>query len=120
MTRPLTEMLDGVTRGDCVDVMKDMPSRSIDFVLTDPPYLVHYRDRTGRRVLNDDNDTWLEPAFAQMHRLLKPGGSCLSFYAWNKVDLFMARVAKGRLQHRRAYRLHKKIRLLPALPARPA
>ncbi len=90
MTRPLTEMLDGVTRGDCVDVMKDMPSRSIDFVLTDPPYLVHYRDRTGRRVLNDDNDTWLEPAFAQMHRLLKPGGSCVSFYAWNKVDLFMA------------------------------
>ena len=28
---------------------------SVGFILTDPPYLVNYRDRIGRTVMNDDN-----------------------------------------------------------------
>jgi DNA modification methylase len=48
--------------------------------------LVNYRDRSGRQVKNDDNDHWMEPAFSQMHRVLKDGGACLSFYAWNNID----------------------------------
>jgi site-specific DNA-methyltransferase (adenine-specific) len=32
---------------------------------------------------------WLRPAFNQMHRVLNPGGLCVSFYGWNKVDLFV-------------------------------
>jgi hypothetical protein len=83
-------MLDNVTHGDCVEVMKDMRARSVDLILTDPPYLVNYHDRTGRQVLNDDNADWLDPAFSEMHRVLKDGGACLCFYAWNKIDIFMA------------------------------
>jgi site-specific DNA-methyltransferase (adenine-specific) len=82
-------MLNSVTCGDCIDVMTHMPSRSVDFVLTDPPYLVRYHDRSGRRVINDDNDAWLKPAFAQVHRLLKAHSLCVSFYGWNKADVFM-------------------------------
>jgi len=83
-------MLNRVACGDCVQVMgEDIPSRSIDFVLTDPPYLVRYRDHSGRSVRNDDNDAWLKPAFAQIHRVLKNDRFCVSFYAWNKVDRFM-------------------------------
>jgi DNA modification methylase len=83
-------MLDNITRGDCVEVMKDMRPGSVDLILTDPPYLVNYHDRTGRQVLNDDNADWLDPAFSEMHRVLKDGGACLCFYAWNKIDIFMA------------------------------
>ena len=90
MTRLFSQMLGGVTCGDCIDVMAHLPARSIDFVLTDPPYLVRYRDRSGRRVANDDNDAWLKPAFAQIHRVLKADSLCVSFYGWDKVDLFMA------------------------------
>jgi len=89
MTGLLPPLLDGVTCGDCRDVMKAMPSRSADFILTDPPYLVRYVDRSGRSVRNDDNDAWLEPAFIEMHRVLKSGRFCVSFYAWNKADLFL-------------------------------
>ena len=78
-----------VLHGDCVDVMRQMEAGSVDFILTDPPYLVNYRARDGQTVANDDNATWLEPAFREMHRLLKPGSFCLSFYGWNKGDLFM-------------------------------
>jgi site-specific DNA-methyltransferase (adenine-specific) len=90
MNRLFDQMLNTVTCGDSIDVMAHLPARSIDFVLTDPPYLVNYRDRSGRRVANDDNDAWLKPAFAQIHRVLKPDSLAVSFYGWNKTDLFMA------------------------------
>jgi site-specific DNA-methyltransferase (adenine-specific) len=77
-----------ILRGDCVEVMRDLPAESVDFILTDPPYLVRYRDRAGRTVANDDNDRWLKPAFAEMLRLLKPDTLALSFYGWNAVDRF--------------------------------
>ncbi|TIX91615.1 DNA methyltransferase [Rhizobium sp. P44RR-XXIV] len=75
--------------GDCISLMQRLPGGSVDFVLTDPPYFVRYQDRLGRTVANDDNGDWLVPAFAEMHRVLKAGGFALSFYGWNKVDLFM-------------------------------
>ena len=88
-TPALSSFLNRVTRGDCIDVMQQMPSKSVDFIATDPPYLVRYLDRSGRSVKNDDNDAWIDPAFAQMHRVLKDNSFCVSFYAWNKADRFI-------------------------------
>lgn len=79
-----------VLQGDCIPVMQRLASGSIDLVLTDPPYLVRYRDRHGRTVANDDNADWLKPAFAEMYRILKPGSFAISFYGWNEVDQFVA------------------------------
>jgi site-specific DNA-methyltransferase (adenine-specific) len=79
---------NSILHGDCVQVMRGLPSESVDFVLTDPPYLVRYRDRSGRTVAGDDRADWLKPAFAEMFRLLKPGTLAVSFYGWTKVDLF--------------------------------
>lgn len=75
--------------GDCIDAMQCMPSRSIDFILTDPPYLVGYESRDGRRILNDEDDAWLVPAFQEAFRLLRPDSFCVSFYGWTKCDRFM-------------------------------
>jgi DNA modification methylase len=83
-------LLDSVLHGDCVSLMSGLGTESIDFILTDPPYLVNYRSRDGRRVINDDNDAWLAPAFAEMFRLLKDGTFCVSFYGWNKADVFIS------------------------------
>jgi site-specific DNA-methyltransferase (adenine-specific) len=82
-------LLNTVIHGDCIAAMDRMPAESVDFILTDPPYLVRYRDRRGRTVANDNNADWVAPAFARMHRVLKPGSFCVSFYGWNKVDLFV-------------------------------
>jgi adenine-specific DNA-methyltransferase len=79
-----------VFHGDCVEIMRRMPSTSVDFILTDPPYICRYRARDGQRVANDDNARWLRPAFVQMYRLLKDAAFCVSFYGWNKADLFLA------------------------------
>jgi len=90
MTRPSFNAVNSVLLGDCVGLMRGFDAESVDFILTDPPYLVNYRDRSGRRVRNDDNDHWLVPAFAEMHRILKDQSFCVSFYGWNKADVFIS------------------------------
>jgi len=84
-----SEFRNKVLLGDCVQVMRRMPSASVDFVLTDPPYLVRYRSRSGQTIANDDRDDWLEPAFSEMYRVLKQDSLCVSFYGWNAADKFI-------------------------------
>jgi adenine-specific DNA-methyltransferase len=79
-----------IINGDCLNVLPQLPEGSVDFVLTDPPYLVDYHSRDGRSIVGDDNGRWLKPAFAQIFRVLKSGGYCVSFYGWNKADQFFA------------------------------
>ncbi|MBG1233977.1 DNA methyltransferase [Aestuariivirga litoralis] len=77
-----------VLQGDCIQLMKDLPDNTVDFILTDPPYVCHYRDRHGRTVANDDNSDWLAPAFEQAYRVLKHNSFCVSFYGWTAADAF--------------------------------
>ncbi|HEX4001180.1 MAG TPA: DNA methyltransferase [Candidatus Acidoferrales bacterium] len=126
-----------VLRGDCIGVMRQFRSASIDFVLTDPPYLAHYRSRDGRRVANDGDCAWLKPSFAEIFRVLRRDSFCVSFYGWHQADQFIAawREAGFRLaghltfpkrypsaerllryQHENAYLLAKG---RPARPAQP-
>jgi site-specific DNA-methyltransferase (adenine-specific) len=86
----MTSLPNTITHGNCIEVMAAMPAGSVDFILTDPPYLVSYKSRDNRTVLNDNNDAWLWPAFAQMYRVLKEDSFAISFYGWPKVDLFFA------------------------------
>src|ERR1700686_2566936 len=79
-----------VLQGYCVDVMRRIPSNSIDFVLTDPPYIMRYRSRDGKSVRNDDNDRWLAPPFQHVYRALKFDSFCVRFYGWNKAELFLS------------------------------
>ena len=74
--------------GDCLVAMPKLAPESVDCIVTDPPYLVNFRDRSGRSIANDVNGDWLAPAFAEMFRVLKRDAVCISFYGWNKVDLF--------------------------------
>jgi adenine-specific DNA-methyltransferase len=79
-----------VLQGDCLNVMRQLRSGSVDFVLTDPPYLAHYRSRDGRTVANDNNAAWLKPAFADIFRVLCRDSFCVSFYGWHQADKFIA------------------------------
>lgn len=76
--------------GDSTQIMAGFPAQSIDFILTDPPYLVGFTDRSGRSIANDKNDNWVTPASREMFRVLKRDSLAVSFYGWNRVDTFMA------------------------------
>jgi site-specific DNA-methyltransferase (adenine-specific) len=85
----LTLHTNTLFHGDCLSVLPRLPAASVQFILTDPPYIANYRARDGRTVPGDDNDRWLKPAFAQMHRVLANDAFCVSFYGWPKAGLFL-------------------------------
>jgi adenine-specific DNA-methyltransferase len=85
----MTEYFNTVLHADCLQVLPALAAESVDFILTDPPYITRYKSRDGRTVPNDDNATWLKPAFAQMYRVLKRDSFCVSFYGWPQADRFM-------------------------------
>ncbi len=40
-------------QGNCVHIVSGFPDNAVDFILTDPPYLVGFRDRQGRTIAGD-------------------------------------------------------------------
>ena len=90
------QLVNTITQGDCIQVMRQMPANSVDFILTDPPYLVNYRDRDGRTIQNDKDDNWLKPAMAQAYRVLKQDRVAITFYrsgdhvrVWRRLPAFV-------------------------------
>jgi DNA modification methylase len=83
-------MKSRIINGDCRDALKAIESESADFVLTDPPYFVNYRDRTGRTIQNDAAPNDVLDAFTDVYRILKPNSLCVCFYGWQAIDVFMA------------------------------
>jgi adenine-specific DNA-methyltransferase len=88
--KPIELFVNRVIHSDCLSALPAMPDESVDLVVTDPPYLVRYRPRDGRRCPNDDTDYWLAPAFRELYRVLKPNSFCATFYGWPWIDRFMA------------------------------
>jgi DNA modification methylase len=78
-----------IIQGDCINIMKAMPEKTVDLIVTDPPYLVNYRDRHGRSIQNDVKSDWVMPAFKQAYRVLKDNRLCVSFYGDTHIDVFM-------------------------------
>jgi site-specific DNA-methyltransferase (adenine-specific) len=62
-SNPGTVPFDTIIKGDCLRILPTLPAHSVDFVLTDPPYIARYKSRDGRTVPNDDNASWLKTGF---------------------------------------------------------
>src|SRR5438105_2979919 len=88
-TAHLTNITNTLMNGDCLKVLPQLQAESVDLILTDPPYITRYQDRSGRSIKNDDNAAWLKPAFAEMYRVLARNSFCISFYGWPQADRFM-------------------------------
>ena len=57
--------------GDCLEIMKDIPDGSVDFVLTDPPY--------GTTACKWDSVIPFEPMWGQLNRIIKTNGAICLF-----------------------------------------
>lgn len=69
-------------QGDCLELMKTIPSGSIDMVLTDPPYgtvngaaLDGWKNQTTEW----DNVLNFDLMWSEINRVLRPNGACLLF-----------------------------------------
>jgi len=61
--------------GDCLEVMKTIPDKSIDLVLTDPPYGIKYQNWDG----------FIIDISKECNRILKDNGSIIMFSGWSNV-----------------------------------
>jgi DNA modification methylase len=77
-----------ILNGNRIEKMRLIPANSIDFILTDPPYLVNYRDQNARPTENDTNAHWLRPAMREAYRVLKQDRVAMILYRWTRVDAF--------------------------------
>ncbi|MCU1376744.1 MAG: methylase, partial [Actinomycetia bacterium] len=78
--------------GDCVGLMSSFADGSVDFILTDPPYLVDYKGRWDgekRGIAGDVDPSWVRPAFAELHRVLRDDSFAVTFYGWPHADVFL-------------------------------
>ncbi len=62
--------LNKVYQGDCLEVMKDIPDKSVDMILTSPPY---DNLRTYNGSLDWGEHIW-KPAIKELYRIIKDGG----------------------------------------------
>lgn len=60
--------------GDCRDVLRDIPSESVDLVFTSPPY-ADSRTNTYGGIPPDGYVEWFLPIASELHRVLKPTGT---------------------------------------------
>lgn len=65
----MEKYINKVIQGDCLEVMKDIPDKSVDMVLTSPPY-DNLRDYKGY-IFN------FEGIAKEIYRVLKDGGVCV-------------------------------------------
>lgn len=86
---------------DCLDGMKLIADKSIDLVVTDPPYLINYR--SNRRVIKDKfkyilNDTNAEELIKsyikECYRVLKDDTAMYMFCSWHHIELFKTEFEK--------------------------
>ena len=77
-----------IIQGDCTAVLRSLSDRIVDFFVTDPPYLLNYRDRAGRAVLIDDCPERVLSCVPELFRVMKQDTLCVCFYGWSRIDAF--------------------------------
>lgn len=58
-------------QGDCLELMKTIPDKSVDAIITDPPY--------GTTACKWDTVIPFEPMWEQLRRIIKPNGAIVLF-----------------------------------------
>lgn len=74
--------------GEAGQILSHFPENSIDLVITDPPYLINYTDRSGRTLANDDNPDAVLSVYREISRVLKSDRYCITFYGWSSIAQF--------------------------------
>lgn len=84
--------------GDCLELIRQIPTNSIDCIITDPPYGMDfqsgYRKEKYIKIQNDTNLDWLKPFLLESNRVLKDNSHFYIFCSYHNLDLFMLEVKK--------------------------
>lgn len=95
----MKENLYQLYNGDCMEYMKNIPNKSVDLILTDPPYNISKYSTgnihlEGRSAINNDISEWdkkiINPQnfVKDFKRILKPNGNIFIFSGYNLLGKY--------------------------------
>ena len=94
----IKDLENKIINADCMDILKQLPDKCIDLVLTDPPYGMNYQSswRTDKyNKIEGDNDLkWLPAFLEELKRVSKQNSIWYIFCSWHKVDVFKQELEK--------------------------
>ena len=76
----MRDILNKVTQGDCLEIMREIPDKSVDLIVIDPPYNIGKDKRWDKWHKVDDYITFMTDVFKECERVLKPNGSFYWFH----------------------------------------
>ena len=82
----MNEKID-LRHGDCLELIAGLPDKSIDLIVTDPPYHVGMTHNSHKAVFTDLNmlKPFFEQLFGEWRRVLKADGLVYCFTDWRTV-----------------------------------
>lgn len=88
----MDKYINQIINADCLDILRELPDKSIDLVLTDPPYGMsyerHIKDKKFGKIENDDNLLWLENWCNVLLNKCKDSAHLYIFCSWHNIDVF--------------------------------
>ena len=86
-------MIDFVQRGDCCELMREIPDHSVDLVLCDPPYGIDYQSNMRKATAKlpkiiGDKEPFVD-FIPEMRRIIKSSGCVLLFTRWDVQQRFI-------------------------------
>ena len=77
-------MLDTIICGDCLEIMPQIPDKSVDAIITDPPFTFIGGSSNGRNSISDNQFFlyWWRALWKELNRILKPNGEGFVWCDW--------------------------------------
>ena len=90
----IEEITNTIINADCMDILKQLPDKCIDLVLTDPPYNASNSNiglKKGYKTINEEWDKNFNPIpyLNECKRVLKDGGSMLFFCSYHLLGDYL-------------------------------
>lgn len=86
-------------QGDCLKVLPTLKEKSIDLVLTDPPYGMsfqsNHRKEKHRKIENDNNLDWVDFWLKELKRICKQDAHIYFFCSFHNLDVFMKKAKES-------------------------
>ena len=99
---------DNVYLGDARTLIREIPDRCIDLIVTDPPFAIDFRaqrlnyNRTGKHVMagyhevsGEEYEAFTNEWMAEAFRVLSPTGSMYVFSGWNHLKEILGGLDKA-------------------------
>jgi len=92
--------------GDCLERMKEIPDKSVDLIVTDPPYLINYKTNHRKNkkhdfcsvIKNDNNFEMISIYIKECYRIMKDNSAMYMFCNCDKVDYFKQELEKAKFK----------------------